>query len=214
MKAKSSACWRWADWVFFDSLVAATRRAGLPLSAHTHVLSREGILALGAVGGAIDHGTTLVNALGYQLLWGQPAQTRKPVEVSLAKVQELGTAMQRAGVWFVPTLGCETIAKPWTPIKDIPQIVKTLHDAGVKMLLAGDEANVQQDLAMFVRAGLTPYQALLTGTRNVAEYFGALDSLGTVAKFLQATDLLDTIAPSKLADLVCSRPIRSPTSAM
>jgi imidazolonepropionase-like amidohydrolase len=32
-----------------------------------------------------------------------------------------------------------------------------------------------------VRAGLTPYQALHTGTRNVAQFLGLLDSSGTVA---------------------------------
>jgi adenine deaminase len=36
-------------------------------------------------------------------------------------------------------------------------------------------------LIVFVEAGLTPYQALATGTRNVAEYFGTLDETGTVA---------------------------------
>jgi imidazolonepropionase-like amidohydrolase len=169
-----------ADQVFFDSIVAATRRAGLPLSAHTHALSREGILALGTTGGAIDHVATLVYALGYRFPPRERGERPAPIEVSMEKVRELGTAMQRAGVWFVPTLACETVAKS-TLVKDIPQIVKTLHDAGVKLFLAGDEANVQQDLAAFVRAGLTPYQALVAGTRNVAEYFGRLNDLGTVA---------------------------------
>ena len=34
---------------------------------------------------------------------------------------------------------------------------------------------------MVNRGGLTPYQALLTGTRNIAQYLGILDSSGTVA---------------------------------
>jgi hypothetical protein len=40
---------------------------------------------------------------------------------------------------------------------------------------------VHDELAALVRAGLTPSQALLTGTRHVAEYLGKLDSTGTVA---------------------------------
>ena len=34
---------------------------------------------------------------------------------------------------------------------------------------------------MLVAAGLTPYQALVSGTRNVAAFAGTLDSTGTVA---------------------------------
>ncbi len=48
---------------------------------------------------------------------------------------------------------------------------------------------MQRELELLVQAGLTPYQALVTGTRNVAEFLGTLDSTGTVAN-------------GKLADLV------------
>jgi imidazolonepropionase-like amidohydrolase len=34
---------------------------------------------------------------------------------------------------------------------------------------------------VLVDAGLTPYQALATGTRNVAEFLGTVDSTGTIA---------------------------------
>ena len=37
-----------------------------------------------------------------------------------------------------------------------------------------------------VRAGLTPYQALAAGTRNMAAYLGRLDVAGTVAVGKQA----------------------------
>jgi adenine deaminase len=40
---------------------------------------------------------------------------------------------------------------------------------------------VHRELQALVRAGLTPYQALATGTRNVAAYFGNLRTEGTVA---------------------------------
>jgi adenine deaminase len=50
-----------------------------------------------------------------------------------------------------------------------------------------------------VRAGLTPYQALLTGTRHPAEYFHARDSAGTVAVGKRADLVLLTGNP--LADV-------------
>ena len=42
---------------------------------------------------------------------------------------------------------------------------------------------------MLVRSGLSPLEALRTATYNPAEFFGALDSLGTIAR-------------AKIADLV------------
>ena len=69
------------------------------------------------------------------------------------------------------------------------RIIKALRDAGVGLLLGADSPQVMnvpgfsihRELAVLVAAGLTPYQALETGTRNVAVYFGVLDQAGTVA---------------------------------
>jgi hypothetical protein len=72
-----------------------------------------------------------------------------------------------------------------------------LRKAGVK-LLAGTDApqafiypgfSLHDELALLVRSGLTPAEALRTATYNPAEFLGALDSLGTVSK-------------GKIADLV------------
>jgi imidazolonepropionase-like amidohydrolase len=70
--------------------------------------------------------------------------------------------------------------------------------AGVPFMAGTDTAagvhvfpgfSLHQELALFVRAGLTPMQALQTATRNPAEFMGRLKDLGT-------------IEPGKLADLV------------
>jgi hypothetical protein len=77
------------------------------------------------------------------------------------------------------------------------QLVLALHNAGVP-LLAGTDApmrnvppgfGLHEELAEFVRSGLSPTAALRAATYEPARYFDALDSLGTVA-------------PGKLADLV------------
>jgi imidazolonepropionase-like amidohydrolase len=68
------------------------------------------------------------------------------------------------------------------------RIIKALHDAGVGLLLGSDSPQVMnvpgfsihRELASLVAAGLTPYQALATGTRNVAVYFDVPDRAGTV----------------------------------
>jgi imidazolonepropionase-like amidohydrolase len=77
-------------------------------------------------------------------------------------------------------------------------LIKKLHDAKVP-LLAGTDApqgydlvpgvSIHRELQLFVRAGLTPLQALQTATLNPAVFFGKTSEWGTVA-------------PGKVADLV------------
>ena len=77
------------------------------------------------------------------------------------------------------------------------KIVGAMQRAGVPILAGTDVANpwivagfsLHDELAFFVQAGMTPLAALQTATLNPARYFGAVDSLGTVA-------------PGKIADLV------------
>jgi len=84
------------------------------------------------------------------------------------------------------------LRRTW-PVLD--SLVKQLHDAGARLLLGTDFPNpyvvpgfaVHDELAYLVEAGLTPYEALRTGTADAAEYLG--DDFGQVA-------------PGKRADLV------------
>jgi imidazolonepropionase-like amidohydrolase len=67
------------------------------------------------------------------------------------------------------------------------QTTRILHDAGARLLLGTDCGNpfvvagwsAHEELGYLVQAGLTPYEALLTGTRHAAAYLGA--DFGTVA---------------------------------
>jgi imidazolonepropionase-like amidohydrolase len=76
-------------------------------------------------------------------------------------------------------------------------VMKTLQDSGARLLTGTDMpllgiqpgSLTHRNLQAFVRAGLTPYQALVIATRNAAAYLGIADSVGT-------------IAPGKRADLV------------
>lgn len=77
------------------------------------------------------------------------------------------------------------------------RLIRAMHKAGIKLLAGTDTAGLYEypgfslhdELALLVRAGLTPMDALRCATRNPAEYFGLLDSFGTVEK-------------GKIADLV------------
>lgn len=67
--------------------------------------------------------------------------------------------------------------------------IKALQDEGVLLLLGSDAPqlwdvpgfSIHRELGYYVDAGLTPYQALATGTINVARFFGWENESGTVA---------------------------------
>jgi imidazolonepropionase-like amidohydrolase len=76
--------------------------------------------------------------------------------------------------------------------------IRTMHAKGVPFLAGTDApagydlvpgASLHRELQLFVRAGLTPLQALQTATINPARYFGRTADWGSVA-------------PGKVADLV------------
>lgn len=69
------------------------------------------------------------------------------------------------------------------------RLIRALHDAGAGLLLGADAPQIfnvpgfatLRELEALVGAGLTPYQALLAGTRNPAVAVGRPDGFGTVA---------------------------------
>jgi imidazolonepropionase-like amidohydrolase len=77
------------------------------------------------------------------------------------------------------------------------RLIKALHDGGVGILLGSDAPqtwnvpgfSIHREIATYVAAGLTPFQALVTGTRGVAAHLNTLDRTGT-------------IEPGKRADVV------------
>ena len=76
-------------------------------------------------------------------------------------------------------------------------VVDAMHRAGVRIMPGTDAPlrnsppgfGLHEELAYLARAGFSPFEVLRAATLEPAQFFGALDSLGT-------------IAPGKLADLV------------
>ena len=72
-----------------------------------------------------------------------------------------------------------------------------MHDAGVDLALGSDAIqtfsvpgfSLHHEMAAMARAGLTPFEVYVTGTRNVARFFGQEREVGTVE-------------PGRIADLV------------
>jgi hypothetical protein len=69
------------------------------------------------------------------------------------------------------------------------KLLHALHEAGAPIVLGSDAPqffnvpgfSVHHEMRMMVAAGLTPYQVLVTGTRNAARYFDVPGAEGTVA---------------------------------
>ena len=78
------------------------------------------------------------------------------------------------------------------------RLIKALHDAGVPFALGSDAPqfwnvpgfSAHRELRSLVDAGLTPYQALRTGTTNVGVYFKTESTTGTIAAGKRADLLL------------------------
>jgi imidazolonepropionase-like amidohydrolase len=78
------------------------------------------------------------------------------------------------------------------------RILKGLHDAGVGIVLGSDAPQLwnapgfsaTRELGTYVAAGLTPWQALATGTRNVAAFLGNPDEAGTIGNGKRADLIL------------------------
>lgn len=74
------------------------------------------------------------------------------------------------------------------------QLLKAMHDGGVQIVLGSDAPQVfnvpgfsaHRELALMVDAGLSPFQALETGTTNVARHLGVDAHRGVVAEGMDA----------------------------
>lgn len=83
------------------------------------------------------------------------------------------------------------------------QLIKAIHEEGHGVLLGSDAPQVFQvpgfsihdELVLYERAGLSPFEALATGTINVAQYFGVENSRGQVAEGFDADLVLVAANP-------------------
>ena len=82
-------------------------------------------------------------------------------------------------------------------------LIMAMHRAGVKLLAATDALvwyvipgfSLHDELELFVKAGLTPMEALQAATRNPAIYLGLIDMVGTVEEGKKADLVLLEASP-------------------
>jgi imidazolonepropionase-like amidohydrolase len=78
------------------------------------------------------------------------------------------------------------------------ELTKKLHDAGAGIVLGSDAPqffnvpgfSIHHELEMMVNTGLSPYEVLVTGTRNAVEYFGTPEEFGTIQEGRRADLIL------------------------
>jgi imidazolonepropionase-like amidohydrolase len=168
-----------------DSVLAAAKRVGIPVVGHVPPGARvEHILPLGYT--SIEHPYT-------DYTWGnhrmQDLSDTTGIWVLVAKIKD-------AGIWH-----CPTQAHYDRLHGSDPRLLKVDQASGVRLLIGTDEFPwpevITRELQAFVAGGLTPYQALVAGTRNVAQYFGTLDQSGTITVGKRADMVLLTGNPLK-----------------
>jgi len=134
--------------------------------------------------------------------WNVPTESLFEHRVSEVTVAELSS---RAEMRYMP----DTTVQQWVRAKQSIEndrdfnpedarhairlrrlLIKALHDAGAGLLLGSDAPqvfnvpgfSVHHELAYLVEAGLTPYDALATGTTAVADYLGSNTGLVAVGR--------------------------------
>jgi len=126
----------------------------------------------------------------------------------LEQATHLPALLQRPEMSFVPASylaecrtddpyakrGDEWVLQNKIMVPFLYRITGGLHDARVPMIAGTDATNpiqvpgvsLHEELADLVKAGLTPYEALLTSTRNPAEFLGRAKIAGTIAPSMRA----------------------------
>ncbi|HSA57045.1 MAG TPA: amidohydrolase family protein [Gemmatimonadaceae bacterium] len=199
----------------FDSVMITARAFGMLPIGHVP-LSVDLRTALDAGMHSIEHFTgydRAVSATGRSGTsgWADAVATR------FLEYAQLSVA---AGVWNCPTLAIyahlaeqqHSPAERDAIVANRRAFVKALHDAGARLLVGSDAGidvvapgvSLHDELAEFVRAGLTPYEALRLATVRAAEFLGR-EKLGSIAPGMDAELLL--VNGNPLAEIASARSI-------
>jgi len=185
----------------FDAVMAEAKRLGIPAAGHVpkaaglERILRSDFASIEHLSGYFNwtrDGTGDSSSASNALAAGTVDQVR---------LLAMAEATAHSKVWNTPTLQAHRrVVK--SPVAG--QLVKALTDAEAGLLIGTDGSPLDRlwisgEFKAFVEAGLTPYQALSAGTRNVAAFLGTLTQTGTIEVGKRADLVLLTGNP--LADV-------------
>lgn len=206
----------------YEAILDEAGQRGIPVVGHvTDAVPITQALAAGQT--SVEHFYGYFWALEAEtsVLQGNWAPRRlfHAVEIDTTKLAGLAAQTARAGVWNCPTLwrkdhhlpsplareAWETPALRARGHRNRMKLVKALHDAGAGLLVGTDDQArvVHEELALFVEAGLSPYEALQAATVGAATYLGMGDEMGTVEVGKRANLVL--LAGNPLEDIAQTR---------
>jgi imidazolonepropionase-like amidohydrolase len=165
----------------YQRLLAAARDARIPVVGH--LIPEVGLVR------SLSAGQVSLEHLGLELVDGDAT-----------RLDEGARAIARAGAW-VGTIVSTRDGRCGPPTEMQRRVVASLRRANVKLLAATDAglesmdpgSSLHCELATLVRAGLTPYEALVAATRNAGDF---------ARLHLKAQIPFGTIAVGSRADLV------------
>jgi imidazolonepropionase-like amidohydrolase len=179
------------------------RRQGLGVWAHLALApARPGDVVAGGVQ-VVSHALLVPWEVRQLPDWKQRAQVDLTISPDHAAIRALFAAMKAKGAIWDPTLfvyradssAADTSISRRRAARAL-DFVRAAHGAGVRIAagtdgMGGDRGlpNIHEELALLVRAGLTPMEALIAATRTGADALGLSASHGTIAVG-KAADLL------------------------
>ena len=159
----------------------------------------------------VSHGTGVVPT---EVLWETAFLTPPPAEELVATRTEIRYMPPQ---WVERWVRSQNNRRRNIGESDLPErrrvvalrrkLIKALYDGGAPLLLGVDSPqifsvpgfSIHREMRVMVEAGLTPYEALVTGTRNIAIHFGTGEETGTVAVGKRADLIL--LESNPLADI-------------
>ncbi len=205
------------------AFLAEARRLGIPAIGHLNGSDGRALME----SEASDSGLRSVEHINEMACWQDErnGSNAVPLPDSIAERQcaTVAARFTHNGTWLVPTLYVFNypIFGPVDMAAVFNRAVAIAHRAGIPMLAGTDaftqpkrktqalESALHQELALLVGVGFTPLEALQAATLNPAKFFGATDSLGTIAAgkvadlvLLGADPLIDITNTTKIAAVV------------
>jgi imidazolonepropionase-like amidohydrolase len=166
---------------------------GIPVNPHLLSASNREIFERNGGDGPFDHFTWL-----------------KLVDIDSREIDEMINALVKNNVYVDPTLSIYEAMVKDNP-KDqnlwpkILQLIKKMHDAGVKITSGTDIPNfglvagksLHRELELLVDSGIPTSEVMRIATRNGAESLGILNNTGTIEKGKQADIIVLSSDPLK-----------------